>query len=71
MTGGGEARRCYFCGEKFRYERGTPIEEDMFAEEVGEFWSEKLQDSFLGHPDCLPMGITATIEGQDPDWKMA
>ena len=25
----------------------------------------------LAHPDCLPMGIDATIQGLDPEWKMA
>lgn len=62
---------CYFCGDKFRLSRGTKPEDGDYAEEVGEFWSEKLQHSVLAHPDCLPMGITNTLEGKDPDWKMA
>lgn len=60
--------RCHFCEEPVWV---TVYDEDEFAEEIGEFWSDKLQDSVLAHPDCLPMGITATMEGEDPEWKMA
>jgi hypothetical protein len=62
---------CFFCGEKFRLERGSTPEDGLYTEEVGEWWSEKLQDSVLGHPDCLPMGLDAVLNGDDPEWKMA
>ncbi len=60
------ADRCHFCGDKFLMDKY-----DMYREEVGEFWSDALQDSVLAHPDCLPLGIDAVIAGEDPDWKMA
>jgi len=63
--------RCYFCEEKFLMEPGSSPEDELYAEEVGEFWNETLQDSVLAHPDCLPMGIEATLSGEDPEWKMA
>jgi hypothetical protein len=55
----------------FRYKRGTKPEDGYYAEEVGEFWSETMQDSVLGHPDCTPLGIDAIFMGEDPEWKMA
>jgi hypothetical protein len=57
---------CHFCGGTFRFDK-----HGMYAEEVGEFWSDKLQDSVVGHPDCTPNGIEAIIMGEDPEWKMA
>jgi hypothetical protein len=63
--------RCYFCEERFRFERGSKPSDGLYAEEVGEFWSENLQDSVLAHPDCTPMGIDAIFNGTDPEWKMA
>ena len=60
--------RCHFCQEQFLV---TPGDNEGFTEEVGEFWSEVLKRSVLAHPDCLPMGITATLEDEDPEWKMA
>jgi hypothetical protein len=63
--------RCYFGGEPFRYQRGTRPEDGLYVEEVGEFWSEELQDTVLAHPDCTPRGIDAIATGQDPDWSMA
>lgn len=63
--------RCYWCLERFRYEKGTKPEDGMYLDEVGEWWSESLQDSVLGHPDCLPMGVDATLQGLDPNWCMA
>ncbi len=62
---------CYFCGDKFLLTRGTVADDSDYAEEVGEFWSEKLQASVLAHPDCLPMGITNTLLGKDDEWKLA
>ena len=62
---------CYFCGEKLRLERGTKIEDGMYAEEVGEFWSEKMQDSVLGHPDCVPGGMESVLSGTNEEWLMA
>jgi hypothetical protein len=62
---------CYWCGEPFRLERGTMPEDGLYVEEVGEFWSEEMQDSVLGHPDCTPLGIDAIVRGEDPDWKLA
>jgi hypothetical protein len=57
---------CAFC------QSGLKMDKDgMYKEEVGEFWSEKLDNSVLGHPDCTPNGIDAIISGEDPDWKMA
>jgi hypothetical protein len=64
-------KRCHFCGESFRLEKGTRPEDEYYAEEVGEWWSTSKQESFLGHPDCLPMGADATLTGQDPEWSMA
>jgi hypothetical protein len=64
-------KRCYFCGEQFRLVKGTRPEDEYYADEVGEWWNTELEESFLGHPDCLPMGATETLEGHDPVWKMA
>lgn len=61
-------KRCHFCQERLRVD---PQDDEFYLEEVGEFWSEVLQRSVLAHPDCLPMGITATLLGEDPEWKMA
>lgn len=36
--------------------------------EMGEFWSNKLEDSVMAHVDCLPEG---TIEGTNEEWSMA
>jgi hypothetical protein len=63
--------RCYFCEEKFRLERGTTPADGMYAEEVGEWWSASMQDSVLGHPDCLPGGVETVLMGEDPEWQMA
>jgi hypothetical protein len=60
--------KCHFCGDTLRTEEGT---DDLFVEDVGEFYSNKLNDSVLAHPDCLPMGIDATLNGDDPEWVMA
>ena len=57
---------CAFGGCKL-----TELPDGTFTEEVGEFWSDKLQNSVLAHPDCTPNGIDAIINGTDPDWKMA
>jgi hypothetical protein len=46
-------------------------DDDLYEEEVGEFWSEVVNHSVLAHPDCLPMGIDATLNGADPEWKLA
>jgi hypothetical protein len=62
---------CYFCGESFTPRRGTRPEDQDWVEEIGEWWSEKLQHSVLAHPDCLPMGVTATLNGEDEEWSMA
>lgn len=59
-------QRCHFCGDKLLLDRYG-----MYREEVGEFWSDKLNDSVLAHPDCLPLGIGAVINGEDPEWKLA
>lgn len=64
-------KRCHFCGEKFALEKGSRPQDDMYAEEVGEFWCTSKQKSFLGHPDCLPMGIADTLNGNDPEWSLA
>ena len=61
-----EVFHCHFCGERLAYD-GWVFEEN----DVGEWWSEKLQHSVLAHADCLPMGATATCEGRDPEWKLA
>lgn len=63
--------QCHFCEEKFTPQPGTSADDGLFEEEVGEFWSENLQDSVLAHPDCLPLGIDAVLTGEDPEWKMA
>ena len=57
---------CYFCGAEFLRDKF-----DDYTEEVGEFWSDKLQDSVLAHPDCTPRGVEAILMGEDPDWKLA
>ena len=62
-----EVMRCYFCEEKLKEYPDCRYGSD----EHGEFWSESMQRSVLAHPDCLPMGIDATIQGLDPEWKMA
>jgi hypothetical protein len=62
---GWSSKHCWFCEEKLRMRDG------MYLDEVGEFWSERLQDSVLGHPDCTPLGIDAIFNGEDPEWKMA
>lgn len=59
--------RCYFCKEILKYD----ISEMSYTTEVGEFWSDKLQDSVLAHPDCTPNGIDAIFNGTDPEWRMA
>lgn len=64
----GPVKRCHFCHEIIKTEPGDI---DLYLEEIGEFWSENLQDSVLAHPDCLPMGIDATLAGEDPEWKLA
>jgi hypothetical protein len=56
---------CFFCEEKL------PMVGGFYKQEVGEFWSEELGNSVLGHPDCTPNGIDAIFNGEDPDWKMA
>lgn len=58
---------CFFCEAELKVQGPS----DFFTEEVGEFWSETLQASVLGHPDCLPLGIDAIFEGTDTEWKMA
>jgi len=63
--------KCHFCGDTFLVEKGSSPDDELFAEEVGEFYSNKLQDSVLAHPDCLPLGIEAVLEGNDPEWVMA
>ncbi len=57
---------CFWCHSKFRKDKY-----DMYTEEVGEFWSDELQNSVLGHPDCTPLGVEAILLGEDPVWKMA
>jgi len=64
-------KRCYWCEESFTPHKGTTYEDEYFVEEIGEFWSEKLQDSVVGHPDCVPGGIDTIFEGNNPEWKMA
>jgi hypothetical protein len=64
-----DVTKCYFCKSDFVMD-GDP-EWGLYAEEVGEFWSESMQDSVLAHPDCLPRGISPVIEGTDPEWKLA
>jgi len=59
-------QRCHFCEATLKRNK-----DGWYTEEVGEFWSDKLQDSVLAHPDCLPLGIDAVFNGEDPDWKMA
>lgn len=59
---------CYFCGESVLV---GPEENEEYADDVGEWWSESMQRSVLGHADCLPMGATATMQGSDPNWKLA
>ena len=63
-----EPKRCHFCQDKLLHEDG---DDEIYLEEVGEFWSEVLQRAVLAHPECLPMGIEATLSGDDPEWKMA
>lgn len=63
--------RCYFCGDKFLLTPGTAPGNEDWAEEVGEFWSTRLQTSVIAHPDCLPKGITATLLDEDDEWKLA
>lgn len=60
--------RCHFCQERVLV---ASYDDDEWMEEVGEFWSEVLNRSVLAHPDCLPMGIDATLSGADPEWKLA
>lgn len=61
-------QHCHFCQEALLVDSH---DDDLYEEEVGEFWSEVLQSSVLAHPDCLPMGIDATLSGADPEWKLA
>ena len=57
---------CHFCGEvKKLDEDGLPYKQ---FPEMGEFWSEKLQDSVMAHVDCLPEGV---LEGTNDEWSMA
>lgn len=57
---------CAFCQQGLKKDK-----QGMYKEEVGEFWSEELQNSVLGHPDCTPRGIDTIQNGQDPEWSMA
>jgi hypothetical protein len=59
--------RCHFCEEKLVLDDSGM----SYTTEVGEFWSEALQDSVLAHPDCLPRGFEAVAAGSDPEWKLA
>jgi hypothetical protein len=61
--------QCHFCGTKIKKDKDGWILPSNG--EIGEFWSETLQDSVLAHPDCLPNGIDAVFEGSDTEWKMA
>ena len=45
---------CGLCGERFQVGSNG-----MYAEEVGEFWSEVKQDSVIAHAEC---GINAGME---------
>jgi hypothetical protein len=58
---------CHFCGEKLVLDESGM----SYTTEVGEFWSDVLNDSVLAHPDCLPRGIDAVITGTDPEWRLA
>jgi hypothetical protein len=57
-----EGKRCAF--------GGCNIDPDNFNDEIGEFWSDKLQDTVVAHPDCAP-DFQAIFDGSHPDWKMA
>lgn len=48
--------RCHFCGGVIETDADEWIPE---ADEVVEFWSEKLQDSAVAHATCLPNRIGA------------
>lgn len=68
-TGTVDGDRCHFCEEVIVRNKGKVNE--SYIGEIGEFWSVKLNDSVLAHPDCLPLGIDAVFSGEDPEWKMA
>jgi hypothetical protein len=68
-TGTVDTDRCHFCEDEIKKDKDGWILESNG--EIGEFWSESLQDSVLAHPDCLPLGIDAVFSGEDPEWKMA
>jgi hypothetical protein len=61
--------RCAFCNMTIKKDADGWILESNG--EVGEFWSNTLQNSLLAHPDCLPNGIDVVITGKDPEWSMA
>lgn len=63
-----DSKRCHFCAERLLTSPNDPGE---YTEEVGEFWSSILRASVLAHPDCLPMGVDATLAGEDPEWSLA
>ena len=65
------SRMCFFCGDRFVPRPGTTVEDEDFVDEYGEFWSEKMQESVLGHPDCIPNGIESIFDGTNTEWKMA
>ena len=57
---------CHFCGGVKKLDPdGMPYKQ---FPEMGEFWSNKLEDSVMAHVDCLPEG---TIEGTNKEWSMA
>jgi hypothetical protein len=59
------SKYCFFCESRLDMDGSG-----MYKEEVGEWWSKTLQNSVLGHPDCLP-DCEAALTGNDPEWSMA
>lgn len=56
---------CHFCETELEIDADGMYHPD---EVVGEFWSNKRQDTVIAHPDCLPEG---TLEGTNEEWSMA
>jgi hypothetical protein len=56
------SHHCWFC------EAELPMKDGDYVEEIGELWSEKMQNTVLAHVDCLPEG---TLEGTNEEWSMA
>jgi hypothetical protein len=63
-----EPQHCYFCQAAFTPEYPDEPDSGLYKEEVGEFWSNELDESVLAHADCVPEG---TFEGTNEEWSMA